>query len=139
MEKKVDTPKKRPAKPFRGAVDGKPFTKENQPDPQLKKAGWEKWRKERMLTQAIIKKMLGVKGEPTKTMQDFVTKLIQNANRGNPKAIDVLCRSLEDDIIKIAQTDKDGNDVQQYDLSKLSNDDLRKLVELQSKIRVSQA
>lgn len=40
---------------------------------------------------------------------------------------------------KVAQTDKDGNDVPQYDLSKLSNEELKLLIKLQSKIGVSPA
>ena len=106
MAKAVKTPIKRrqgPKKPLRGAIDGKPFTKDNQPTPEAKKAGWEQWRKERHLTQAIVKKMLGVDGKPTKTMAQFITKLVSNANKGNPKAIDVLTKSLEDqEAIKIA-------------------------------------
>lgn len=106
MAKVVKTSVKRrpgPKKPLRGAIDGKPFTSTNQPPPEAKKAGWEQWRKERHLTQAIVKKMLGIDGKPTKTMNTFINKLIVNANKGNPKAIEVLSKTIEDqEAIKIA-------------------------------------
>lgn len=106
MALKKKTPNKRPKKPFRGAKDGKPFTKENQPSPEAKKKGWEKWRKERHLTQEIIKQV----GEGT-TLKSYVKSLVVLAKKGNPKAIDAVNRCLEDDIIKIAQTDTEGNDI----------------------------
>jgi len=102
--------KRRPAKPFTGK-EGNSFSKDNQPTPEQKKAGWEQWRKERHLTQAIVKKMLGVNGKPTRTMTDFINKLVQNANRGNPKAIETIYKCIEDDVIKVAQTDPNGNPV----------------------------
>lgn len=106
MAKVIKTPLKRrpgPKKPLRGVIDGKSFTKDNQPTPEAKKAGWDQWRKDRLLTQAIVKKMLGVDGKPTKTMAQFINKLVSNANKGNPKAIDVLIKSIEDqEAIKIA-------------------------------------
>ena len=40
---------------------------------------------------------------------------------------------------KVAQTDKDGNDIKQFDLSKLSDDELRTLAELQRKGGAGQA
>ena len=127
-----ETPKKRPAKPFRGVVDGVSFSKENQPDPELKKKGWAEWRKERNLTQAIIAELTG---ENKEKFKDYVTSLIDNAKAGNPKAIDAVNKCLEDDIIKVAQTDTEGNDL--TDLSKLSNDELITLAELQRKSRIS--
>lgn len=102
MAKAVKTINKRQK---RGNPDlkGVKFTSTNQPPPEAKKAGWEQWRKERHLTQAIVKKMLGVDGKPTKTMNNFINKLILNANKGNPKAIEVLSKTMEDqEAIKIA-------------------------------------
>ena len=111
MAKAIKTSNKRPPKPFKGAVDGKPFTTDNQPSPEAKKAGWEQWRKERHLTQSIIKEMLGTDGKPTDTFKDFIAALVGNAKAGNPKAIDVVTRCIEDDILKVAHTDGEGNDL----------------------------
>jgi hypothetical protein len=101
--------KRRPKNPFRGAVDGVPFSKENQPSSEAKKQGWEQWRKDRHLTQSIIKAMLGKDGVPTPTFNGYIQSLINNAKKGNPKAIETINKCLEDDIIKVAQTDPQGN------------------------------
>jgi hypothetical protein len=108
MEK---TSKKRPAVPFKGAIDGTPFTTENQPAPELKKAGWEQWRKERHLTQSIIREMIGEDGKPNKNLKAYIGSLIVNAKMGNSKAIETINKCLEDDIIKHALTDTEGNNV----------------------------
>lgn len=110
------TPKKRPVKPFRGAEDGKPFTTENQPDPELKKKGWEKWRKDRHLTQTVIKHLGN-----EKSLTAYVKKLIALAEKGNPKAIDAINKCLEDDIIKVANTDTQGNDIKNLSDEELQN------------------
>jgi hypothetical protein len=103
MADSQETPKKRPSKPFRGVIDGKSFTKDNQPSPALKKAGWEELRKQRLLTQSVIKEMIGPDGVPTDTFNGYIKALIKNANEGNPKAIDAINKCLEDDIMKIEQ------------------------------------
>lgn len=98
MAKSVKTTKKR-----QPPANGVKFSKDRQPPPENKSKGWEHWRKERLLSQAIVKKMFGANGKPTKTMSEFVTKLVKNANDGNPKAIDVLVKSMEDqEAIKVA-------------------------------------
>lgn len=103
MAKKIETSKKRPAKPFRGAVDGVPFSKDNQPKPEAKSKGWGHWRKQRHLTQAIITAMVGKDGKPKKAFGEYVNSLIENAKAGNPKAIETLNKSMEDqEAIKIA-------------------------------------
>ena len=112
MAKVVKTSKQRPVKPFRGAVDGTPFTTENQPTPEAKKKGWEQFRKERHLTQSIIKMMLGEDGSPNETFKGYLDSLVKNARAGNPKAIDAINKCLEDEIIKVAQTNSAGEDVQ---------------------------
>ena len=109
MPKKGETTKKRPSKPFTGK-EGVLLSKTNQPTPEAKKRGWEELRRERHLTRSIIDKMLGTDGNPTATFKEYIESLIKNANSGNPKAIDVIANCLEDNIIKVAQTDKDGND-----------------------------
>ena len=106
MAKAVKTTKKLPAKPFTGA-EGNTFSTENQPTPAQKSQGWQEWRKERHLTQSIIKALTGENGANFKA---YIESLISNAKLGNPKAIDAVNKCLEDDIIKVAQTDKDGND-----------------------------
>jgi len=111
MSEKLKTAKKRPAKPFKGG-EGVQFSQTNQPSPEAKKRGWEELRKERHLTQSIIKEMIGEDGVITDTFTGFINSLIRNANNGNPKAIDVISRCIEDDIIKVAQTDSEGNDIQ---------------------------
>lgn len=110
MAKQKKTTGKLPAKPFTG-VEGNTFSKDNQPDPALKKAGWEEWRKQRNLTKSVIEAMVGKDGRPKKAFKEYITSLIDNAKGGNPKAIDAVNKCLEDDIIKVAQTDTAGNDV----------------------------
>lgn len=111
MEKKDATPKKRPFKPFRGVLDGVSFSKDNQPTPEQKRKGWQEIRKERHLTQSIIKAMIGKDGKPNDTFKDYLKSLIDNAKLGNTKAIDAVNKCIEDEIIKVAQTTKDGDDV----------------------------
>lgn len=94
---------KLPAKPFTGK-EGNTFSKENQPDPILKKIGWQKLREQRHLTQAILKEMLGEDGSHTDSFKGLISSLVVNAKHGNPKAIDIISKCLEDDIQKIEQT-----------------------------------
>lgn len=108
MAKAEKTTRKLPAKPFTGK-EGNTFSATNQPDPALKSAGWQQWRKERHLTQSIIKALTG---ENKANFDEYIKSLIDNAKSGNPKAIDAINKCLEDDVIKVASTDKDGNDVQ---------------------------
>jgi hypothetical protein len=93
------TSKKRPAKPFRGAIDGKPFTKENQPSPEAKSKGWEARRAERLLTQKIIEKLTGANN-----LEEYVDSLFNNAKMGNAKAIDTLNNGIEEQITKTETT-----------------------------------
>jgi hypothetical protein len=93
------TSKKRPAKPFRGAIDGKPFTKENQPTPEAKSKGWEARRAERLLTQKIIEKLTGANN-----LEEYVDSLFNNAKMGNAKAIDTLNNGIEEQITKTETT-----------------------------------
>jgi hypothetical protein len=110
MDKEIKTSKKRPKKPFKGAIDGIPFTAANQPTPEQKKAGWEQWRKERNLTQAVIKELIGEDGN-SDNFKEYIQSLIKNAKIGNPKAIDAVNKCLEDEIIKVAATNAAGEDV----------------------------
>jgi endonuclease III len=103
------TSKKRPAKPFRGAVDGKPFTPDTQPTPQAKSEGWKKLRAQRLLTQAIIAHMT-----KEKNLEAYISSLYANAKKGNPKAIETINKGIEDDIAKVAFTDTEGNDVKPF-------------------------
>lgn len=112
---KAKTPEKRPkkpAKPFKGVESGVSFTKDNQPSPELKKAGWQELRKRRLLTQELIKMMLNEDGTPKHTFTDYMNSLVLNAKNGNPKAIDTINKAIEDEIIKVAQTNSDGEDVE---------------------------
>lgn len=95
-----------------GPNDGVKFSSENQPSPEAKKAGWEQFRKERHLTQSIIKMMLGEDGTPNETFKGYLDSLVKNAQLGNPKAIDAVNKCLEDEIIKVAATNSAGEDVQ---------------------------
>lgn len=103
------TAKRKPAKPFTG-VEGKKFSKEYQPTPEAKRAGWQEIRAQRHLTQGIIKLMIGDNGQPTETFKDYLKALLTNAKLGNAKAIEAVNKILEDDILKIAQVDTQGND-----------------------------
>lgn len=82
-------------------AEGNTFATDNQPLPELKKAGWAKWREERHLTQSIIKEMIGDNGKPKKNLKEYVQSLIENAKLGNSKAIETINRGIEDDILKI--------------------------------------
>lgn len=101
FEHSAETPKKRPAKPFRGAIDGVPFTSENQPTPEQKKKGWEEVRKQRLLTQSLLKALFGKDLDNTEAADDYALSLIRLAKDGNPKAIDTINKAIEDDIQKI--------------------------------------
>lgn len=103
MAKAAKTTKKRlpPA-------NGVKFSSENQPTPSAKSQGWQEWRKERHLTQSIIKALTGENGA---NFNAYVDSLIKNAQAGNPKAIDAVNKCLEDEIIKVAQTNAAGEDV----------------------------
>lgn len=92
-------------------LKGKTFTSDYQPSPEAKKKGWEEFRKERHLTQSIIKMMLGEDGKPNDTFGEYLQSLVTNAKLGNPKAIDAVNKCLEDEIIKVAQTNTAGEDV----------------------------
>ena len=101
MAKELKTSVKRPINPFKGAIDGVPFSETNQPTPEAKKKGWEEWRKERILTQSIIKRMIGDDGLFTDKHTKFIDSLLRLANDGNAKAIDVVCKCLEEEVIKV--------------------------------------
>ena len=70
--------------------NGVKFSKDNQPEPAAKSKGWDAWRKERHLTQAIITAMVGKDGKPKKAFGEYVTSLLDNAKAGNPKAIETV-------------------------------------------------
>jgi len=89
-----ETPKGK-FRPFNGAEDGNGFDKLGQPDPELKKLGWQKKRAEKLLTQKILEVML--KG---KTLDDYVGSLVDNAIKGNPKAIDTINNGIEEQVVK---------------------------------------
>ena len=95
MAKVLKTTSKLPSKPFTGK-EGNTFSKDNQPDAILKKAGWEQWRKERHLTQSIIAEMIGKDGKPKKQFKEYIQSLIINAKIGNAKAIETINKGLED-------------------------------------------
>jgi hypothetical protein len=120
MAKDLKTTKKRPAKPFVGN-EGVTFTKDNQPTPEAKKKGWEELRKERHLTRSIIKEMLGEDGIPNEKFGSYIEALIKNAKAGNPKAIDAVNKCIEDDIIKVAATDTEGNSVPIFNFTPAKN------------------
>ena len=90
--------------------DGNKFSKYNQPDPNLKKEGWKKLRAQRLLTQSIVKMMVGEEGLATDTFKGFLQSLATNAKKGNAKAIEVIVKAMEDEVQKIALTDSEGND-----------------------------
>jgi isopentenyl phosphate kinase len=102
-----ETKKKRTLHP-----NAKKFSKENQPTPEQKSRGWQELRKERHLTQIIVKAMIGKDGKPTEALEAYYASLVTNARLGNAKAIETINKCLEDDIIKVAQTDGQGNDIQ---------------------------
>jgi hypothetical protein len=105
-EKTCDKPANKPGK---GGIvlppTPKPFSPENQPSGKAKSDGWKKIRAQRLLTQSIIAHML--KGT---NLQSFTASLQVNAKKGNAKAIETIVRAMEDEVIKIAHTDAEGND-----------------------------
>jgi hypothetical protein len=110
MKEADKTPKKRPEKPFRGVIDGKSFTKENQPSPEAKSKGWQAKRAEKLLTQKIVEKLT-----EGKTLDEYVQSLIKNAKLGNAKAIDTINNGLEEQITKTETTLKLGKDLADED------------------------
>lgn len=99
-EKKVKkTTKKLPVR-FTGK-EGNSFSATNQPSPEAKRKGWQELRKQRMLTQELIKLMIGKDGTPTATFRDYLKSLVVNAKLGNAKAIEAVNKCLEDDVTKI--------------------------------------
>ena len=119
------TTEKRRDVSLKGPADGVKFSSTNQPSSEAKKQGWEERRKQRYLTQEIIKKMIADDGLPTDTFNGYISSLITNAKNGNAKAIETVNRAIEEDIIKseIAITGNIGT----YDLSKLSDQALNEL------------
>ena len=111
-------------------ANGVRFSSKNQPDPSAKSAGWQEWRKERHLTQSIIKALTG---ENKDKFDDYINSLILNAKAGNPKAIDAVNKCLEDEIIKVTATNAAGEDVQ-HDLSKLTDKELAQLAQIKTKL-----
>ena len=106
----MGTSRQRPAKPFKGAVDGKPFTTNNQPTPEQKAKGWQDKRAERLLTQEILKYILGKDNQTGEdNLTGYVKDLIKLAKAGNPKAIETVNKCIEDDIQKVAQVNPDGS------------------------------
>jgi len=87
-------------KKTRKVNEGVTFTSDYQPSSEAKSEGWKKWRAKRLLTQEIIKKMIGEDGTPTATFKGYIDALIENAMQGNSKAIDTINNGLEDQIIK---------------------------------------
>ena len=56
--------------------------------------------------------MFGDDGTPKQTFNDYMDSLVKNAKLGNPKAIDTINKAIEDEVIKVAQTNSDGEDVE---------------------------
>lgn len=102
-------PKKKGRNKLKG-TEGVRFSKTYQPTPEAKRAGWQEIRAQRHLTQGIIKLMIGDDGQPTETFKDYLKALLTNAKLGNAKAIEAVNKIMEDDILKIAQVDTQGND-----------------------------
>jgi hypothetical protein len=103
------TSEKRARKPGNGGTilpdAPKPFTSEQQPTPEAKSEGWKKLRAQRLLTQGILAHMM--KG---RNMETYINSLYKNASKGNPKAIETINKGIEDDVLKVAHTDTEGND-----------------------------
>jgi len=90
--------------PLRGAIDGKPFTTDNQPSPEAKSKGWQELRAQRLLTQKILEEM--IKGT---NMADYFQSLLNNAKMGNAKAIETINNGIEEQ--KIVQEIKHDMDI----------------------------
>lgn len=95
-----------------------------------RKKGWEELRKQRHLTQAVIKEMISEEGEPTKSFTGYIKSLITNAKMGNAKAIETVNKCIEEDIIKVAQVNNNGEDVPQntIDWQKVPVEALKQLI-----------
>ena len=124
MEKKPKTTIKRQKSVLHGAKDGVPFSKTNQPSPEAKREGWKEFRKKRMLTQELIKMMIGDDGLPNQTFKGYLKSLVKNAKLGNAKAIEAINKCLEDDITKIELSGEVGQrQLMNIDPLKLDDDD----------------
>ena len=106
----VNNDDKTTKKAVMGPDTGKKFSSDNQPPAEHKKAGWKELREQRLLTQNLIKMLLDENGMPTIDGQSFFQSLITNAKGGNPKAIDVLINTLEDQVTKTDIT-SNGNEI----------------------------
>ena len=111
MAKEDKTSKKRPIKPFKGAVDGKPFTTQYQPTPEAKSKGWQEKRAQKFLTQKILEVLLN-----GANLEDYVKSLFDNAKKGNPKAIDTINNGIEEQVTKTDVTSK-GNELKQWTIN----------------------
>lgn len=100
-----ETSKKRPARPFQGAKDGKPFTKDNQPPPEAKSAGWQRVRAERHFTKEILRQMGLIDGDG-KPFVEYIRQVRQLAEEGNTEAMKQIRQAIEDDVKLIDVTTK---------------------------------
>ncbi len=97
------------------------FDAKNQPSPEAKKLGWQKFREKRMLTTAIIDKLFDGDGKPKQTFNVMMDRLIELYYEGNKTAMDTVHNSIEDQISKIAITDADGNALPQIIINPIAS------------------
>ena len=127
LEYSAKTPKKPQRSILKGAADGVPFSATNQPSPEAKKEGWEKVRQRRLLTQKMLKHLLGDDLNDEKNLDKYIKAIVKLAENGNPKAIETVNQCLEDDIKKVHISGGLTNTVE-YDMSKLDTNTLKNLV-----------
>lgn len=87
----METTKKR--RLFTG-TEGVKFDANNQPTPEAKKAGWQEYRKRKLLTQGIVEKLIS---KDCKNLEEYIQALIDNAKAGNTKAMEVVNKAIEED------------------------------------------
>lgn len=77
------------------------FSKDYQPSPKAKSEGWDKLRAKRLLSKEILKYLFDSNGNPRPTFIEFVRCIVENAQNGNPKALDIVCKAIEDSDTKM--------------------------------------
>lgn len=82
------------------------FSKEYQPSPKAKSEGWDKLRAKKLLSKEILKYLFDSKGNPKPSFVEFVRCMVENAQNGNPKAMDIICKAIEDSDTKMGNSEQ---------------------------------
>ncbi len=132
----MKTIKKRPL--FTGN-EGVRFDTNYQPSPEAKSAGWQERRKQKLLTQGIVQKLIGLNGD-LRNLEEYIQALIDNAKAGNAKAMEVVNKAIENDQVINEPTviTVQYKNQKELDLSVLSKECLTELLDAYTKQGLNQ-